>query len=295
MRARRIAPNTINWKPRIVQAVLLVAAGVAVLFPTFPLHAQQGGATARASYAQAIAAPNSNSGSSFKQGMLTLHAQNRPLRSVLRQITQLTQVAINGAEELPDKQISVDLEQFRLDEALRQVLSGYDVFFLYGADANELGTSSVKAVWVYPAGRAKGLAPMAANAWVANTQEMERTLLDPDPNARARAIDSIIRRTGRESAEVVQAVLKDDDEGVRITALNRALSSGVEIPQEVLIDLALHDPSANIRFLALQALPVDPRMRWVAERAMQDESLYVSRAAQGIVGELDAAAAPAGN
>ena len=288
MSARRIAPKAINWKRRLVQAILLAAAGVAVLFPTVLLHAQQGGATARPSYAPVISASNSSSVSRFKQGMLTFHAQNRPLLSVLRQITQLTQVIINGAEDLPDKQISVDLEQFRLDEALRQILSGYDVFFLYGADTNELGTSSVKAVWVYPAGRAKGLAPMAANAWVASTQEMERTLLDPDPDARARAIDAIIRRTGRESAEAVQAVLKDEDEGVRIAALNRALNSGVEIPQEVLIDLALHDSSANIRFLALQALPVDPRMRWVAERAMQDESVYVSRAAQGIVGELDA-------
>jgi hypothetical protein len=227
--------------------------------------------------------------------MLTFHAQNRPLRSVLRQITQLTRVSINGAEDLPDKLISVDLEQFRLDEALRQILGGYDVFFLYGADESALGTPSVKAVWVYPAGRAQGLAPMAANAWAAKTQEMERMLLDPDPNARARAIDAIIRRTGRESAEVVQAVLKDGDEEVRITALNRALNSGVEIPQEVLINLALYDASANIRFLALQALPVDPKMRWVAERAMQDDSVYVSREAQGIVGELDAAASPDGN
>ena len=85
----------------------------------------------------------------------------------------------------------------------------------------------------------------------------------------------------------------DEKDNVRITALNRALSSGVEIPQEVLINLALHDDSVNIRYLALQALPVDPRLRWVAERALQDESSYITKEADAILNELDSSTAPA--
>jgi hypothetical protein len=235
--------------------------------------------------------------SAFQFGMLTLHAQDQPLRSILQQISGMTGVSISVAEGLADKRLSVSLEQFRLDEALRQILNGYDTFFLYGVDDVQLGASTLKAVWVYPANQGKALRPgppTATSVWTASTLEFQQMMSDPDPKVRARAVDTVIRRSGRESAEAVESILKNADEKdiVRITALNRALNSGVPIPQEVLINLALYDDSVNIRYLALQALPVDPRLRWVAERALQDESSYVSKEADTILDELDSSVAP---
>ena len=86
--------------------------------------------------------------------------------------------------------------------------------------------------------------------------------------------------------------MRDKNEKVRIKALHRALYSGVGIPLELLIDLALNDDSMNIRFLALQALPVDPKLRWVAERALHDSNPQVNQKAEEILEELNAANAP---
>jgi hypothetical protein len=291
-----------------------VVVGLVLTLLVLPGQAQQGSRPGSAPLQptpkpQGISSPGSASASraaatpmpvmsGFQFGMLTLHAQDQPLRSILEQISRMSGVPISVAEGLADRRLSFSLEQFRLDEALRQILSGYDIFFLYGVDDVQVGASTLKAVWVYPANQGKAFRPgppSATSVWTASTLEFQQMMSDPDPKVRARAIDTVIRRTGRESAEAVESILKNGDEkdNVRITALNRALSSGVEIPQEVLINLALHDDSVNIRYLALQALPVDPRLRWVAERALQDESSYITKEADAILNELDSSTAPA--
>ena len=117
-------------------------------------------------------------------------------------------------------------------------------------------------------------------------------LAEPDPEVRARAIETLIRRKGDQSADALQEALRDKNEKVRIRALHRALYSGVGIPLELLIELALNDDSMNIRFLALQALPVDPKLRWVAERALHDSNPQVNQKAEEILEELNAANAP---
>ncbi len=209
-------------------------------------------------------------------GMLTFRAQNQTLRSILQQIAQKADVAIVLAEGVGEEKLSVEFQHYRLDEALRQILKGYDAFFFYGAH-DEKVPASLKAVWVYPASRGRGLKPVPPDAWAKSTQE----------------IDALVRRRGRQSADAVQEALRDADEIVRTGALHRALHSGVQIPQELLIDLALNDRSMNVRLLALRALSGDPKLRWVAERALHDPSPSVSEMAQEILSELDAANAPA--
>ena len=117
-------------------------------------------------------------------------------------------------------------------------------------------------------------------------------LAHPDPEVRARTAVSLIRRKGPESSAAALAALKDKSERVRAQSLYRALMSGVEVPSDALVDLALNDESMNVRFLALQALPVDPTLRWVAERAANDSSQQVRTMAREILKELDAASAP---
>src|SRR2546426_8211238 len=194
----------------------------------------------------------------FKYGMLTYRAQNQTLRSILQQIAQNAGVPITLPDGLGDERLSVEFRHFRLDEALRQILNGYDAFFFYGVEQGSNQPVPLKAVWVYPANAGRQLKPAPPDAWTASTQEFQRMLAEPDPEVRAQAIDTLIRRKGGQSADAVQQALRDKDEKVRVRALYRALYSGVGIPQELLIDLVLHDESANIRFLALQALPVDP-------------------------------------
>ncbi len=228
----------------------------------------------------------------FKYGTLTYRAQNQTLRSILQEIAQDAGVPITLTDGSGDERLSVEFRHFRLDEALRHILNGYDAFFFYGVEQESNQPASLKAVWVYPANAGRQLKPAPPDAWTASTQEFQRMLAEPDAEVRARAIDTLIRRKGGQSADAVQQALRDKDEKVRMRALSRALYSGVGIPQELLIDLVLNDESMNIRFLALQALPVDPTMRWVAERALHDSTPQISNLAQEILRELDAANVP---
>ena len=232
------------------------------------------------------------SGNNVQNGMLTFRARNETLRSILEQIASKAGVAILVADGLGGEQLSVEFRQFRVDEALRQILKDYDALFFYGADKGNEGSAPLKTVWVNPPDRGPGINLSLLSAWKSRTKEVEGILADPDPDVRARAIVSLIRRKGRESGDVVLAALKDKSDSVRGQALHRALMSGVEIPSDTLIDLALTDESMNVRFLALQALPVDPTLRWVAERAAHDSSQQVSALAKDILKELDAANEP---
>jgi len=230
--------------------------------------------------------------SAFKYGMLTYRAQNQTLRSILDRIAAMANVDIALSEGLGDEKLSVEFQHYRLDEALRQMLKGYDAFFFYGVDEERERPASLRAVWVYRATRAQGFKPTPPDTWAASTQEFQQMLAEPDPEVRARAIETLIRRKGDQSADALQEALRDKNEKVRIKALHRALYSGVGIPLELLIDLALNDDSMNIRFLALQALPVDPKLRWVAERALHDSNPQVNQKAEEILEELDTANAP---
>ncbi|HEX2711967.1 MAG TPA: AMIN domain-containing protein [Candidatus Acidoferrales bacterium] len=197
----------------------------------------------------------------FENGMLTFSAHEQTLRSILGQIGAKANVEIVLSEGLGDEKVSVEFRHYRLEEALRQVLKNYDAFFFYGADENKESSAVLKSVWVYAASRGRGFKPTPRDTWPADTQEFEK----------------------------VREALRDVDDRVRTKALHLALSSGVEFPQEFLIDLVLNDQSMNVRFLALKALPLDPRLSWVAERALHDSSPYVSKLAQEILEVLNRA------
>ncbi len=231
---------------------------------------------------------------SFENGLLTYQAKEQPLRSILEQIGKMARVETRLTEGLGNERISVEFRQFRVDEALRQILKEYDAVFFYGADKGNQGSAVLKAVSVYPAGQGPEINRAATGEWKSRAKEAEGLLAHPDPEVRARAAVSLIRRKGPESAAAALAALKDKNETVRAQSLYRALMSGVEVPPDALLDLALNDESMNVRFLALQALPVDPTLRWVAERAANDSSPQVRRMAQEILRELEGANAPPG-
>jgi hypothetical protein len=107
---------------------------------------------------------------SFKDGMLTFRAQNQNLRTVLKRIGDQAGVSIYLAEGLANDQISVEFQHYRLDEALRQILSRYDVFFLYGEGQGALGSATLRAVWVYPTGRAEERRPLPSQCFPASTR-----------------------------------------------------------------------------------------------------------------------------
>jgi hypothetical protein len=144
-----------------------------------------------------------------------------------------------------------------LDEGLRYILKDQDAFFFYGGEGD--ASASLRAVWVYPKGRGRDIAPTPAETW-ASTVELERKLADPDPETRARAVEALVERDRGEALDVVLQALEKEDDGVRNRILYKALNTGVEIPSDFLTQLVLTDPVPEVRYMALTALAHAPNM-----------------------------------
>ncbi len=238
---------------------------------------------------QSSSPPEAQPQIAFKDGLLTLRAKDRPLTWLLNEISREAGVAVVMAEGVGEERLSIDFKNLPAEEALRQLLQGYDAFFFYSAEG--MTPTSLRVVWVYPKGQGRGLQPIPPEKWL-STKEVEERLGDPDPDVRARSIEALIDRKGNQALEVVLKALGDQEARVRTQALYHAISAGLELPESVLIDLALADNSPSVRFLALDALATGPEAHWVAQRALNDPSPHVQQRAQEILKGLEAASQP---
>ena len=220
-------------------------------------------------------------------GRLSVQVQNGRLGRLLDEISQKAKVAILTGEGLEGWLITAEFSDLPLDEGLRQILSGQDIFFYYRAGA------LLKAIWVYPKDEGAGLEPVPPNLW-ASTRDLEVELTDWDPKRRARAIEALVERKGDLALDAVMKALEDPDEWVRTQALYGASGADVELPSDTLANLARDDPSENVRFLALDALAVadDPNIDFIATYALDDPSPHLRNKAEEILDRLDAAAQP---
>jgi len=226
-----------------------------------------------------------------RNGRLTVQVQGRPvaLAWVLDQISRQAKVAFVLSAGLEAEQVSIGFKELPLDEGLRQLLADQDAFLFYGVEKK--GPASLRAVWAYPRGQGRGLAPVPPDAW-ASTGELEGRLGDSDPAVRAQSLEGLIERKRGQALDAVMQGLGDWDEQVRTQALYGAVNAGVTIPPETLAQVALGDPSPNVRFLALEALGGDPNAGAIAQQALNDPSPHVQLKAQEILRQLEAAARP---
>src|SRR5262249_54156492 len=156
--------------------------------------------------------------------------------------------------------------------------------------------ASLQAVWVYTKGTGHNILPVPRTAW-ASTREVELSLTDPDPEERARAVEVLVERKGKQALDIVLQVLKDQDEKVRYRALFKALNAGLALPADTLQTLLQSDSSPVVRFLALDALAERPgadrqNVKAVAELALNDPNPQVQDQAREILSQLEAAAQP---
>lgn len=187
------------------------------------------------------------------------------------------------------------LQDTAFDEGLREILSGHDMFILYGGEQ-----VAPVAIWVYPEGKGRQLLPVPPELW-ASTPEIEQQLGDSDPELRAQAVETLIQRRGLRSLEAVLQALEDPHDTVRSRALDAAVNHAVELPEDTLVHLAQLDPSPQVRFLALTALSAalerDPRdndsdLRAISDYALNDASPHVRAQARQILETLNRALSP---
>jgi hypothetical protein len=248
------------------------------------------GSVARDIHPRAADAPSKPGGAfqdnaiKVNNGLLTATVRSLPLSVVLEEVSRAGRVAIMMEDARARNQlVSLRVQDVPLDQGLLQILKGYDTFFFYGT--GQQGAAVLQAVWVYPKGRGQGLAPIAPELW-ASTKEIEKSVDDPNPEIRAKAIATLVSRRGAGAYDAVIAGLRDDDGHVRTQALYGAVMAGVSLPREILSTLALTDPSPNVRFLALEALAGDPNINALAEQALADPSPQVQQKAQEILGQV---------
>ncbi len=227
----------------------------------------------------------------FKDGLLSVKAGGRSLEWITEEISREAQVAIIRAAGVRAEPVFAEFKDLPVDVGLRLILKDYDVFFFYGAEKG--APASLRAVWVYPSGKGRSFAPIPPEMW-ASTNEVERMLSDPDPEVRSRAYDALIGRKGDKALDIVLKASNEQDDRVRTHALYQALSSGMQLPEDLLTKLALDDSFPTIRVMALGALAGSPNARDIAERALNDLDPHVQAKAGEILENLNADTGPSG-
>ena len=233
-----------------------------------------------------------------KEKRLTARVQKVELEWLLEEIARECGVPVILGGDVGEERVSVEINDFPVDEALRQILARYDAFYLYEAaeepaagQSAEGATPKLRSVWVYARGQGNGLEPVPPEDW-ASTREFEKRLDDPDPAVRFRALGILVERLGDGARDAVLQALNDPDELVRAEVLQAALDEGLTLPTDLLTNLFFNDPSAQVRFLALEGLRDDPNAREFAERALKDPDQHVQDLAREILAGLDEATRP---
>lgn len=203
-----------------------------------------------------------------ESGRLSVQLEKQPLRLVLSYIAERTGIAIDASGVDKHTGVTKQFREIALDEGLRRLLAEQDAFYFYETQGN--GLAKLQAVWVYPKGRGRKVSPGGSSGTLA---EIEKDLANSDSQIRATAVEEWVERKGSRSTDVVLRGLKDREEQVRNRTLFKALNAGVRLPPDFLSQMALSDPSPEVRVLALQSLTHDPaRAKSVAAGVMNNDS-----------------------
>lgn len=221
----------------------------------------------------------------FKEGRLSIPAQNVPLRALLAEISDQASIAIVGAESIDGDLGAVHFDNAPLEAVLRELLNQHDAFFLYGVRGKP--PAAVRAIWIYPGGRGARFQPTPPESW-ASTLELEQQAASQSPEDRAAAIESLIARQRDRALPAVLRALRDPEDTVRTRALSVAVGKGLALPTEAL-QQALADASHVVRFLALEAFARRPEAREIAIDLLRDPNEHVRTRAEEILQRLDAA------
>lgn len=225
----------------------------------------------------------------IKDGRMHLQVEGRSLSFLLEEIARKGGINIFLANDLQDLEVSEEFIDIPVEEALRELLKEFDTFVSY--QAGEQGPASLTSVWVYPKGQGRNIKPVPLAIW-GSTKEVERSLSAPEAAERAEAYEVLVDRQGAGALETVLQAIRDPDDLVRYRSLYKALESGVIFPLESLRHLVQYDPSADVRFLALEAIVNDSRLesndlRGVLEIAADDSSERIRDQARQILSYLD--------
>jgi len=274
----------------IVRVALWV--GCCLLAPAFSpvLAGQEGaptsvGAAASAASSSASRVPAGNAQITLKDALLSVDFKNLPLERLGDELSHKGGIAVVFLDNAASQRVSATFQKLTIDEGLRRILHDQDVFYFYSSDGNK--ASALRAVWIYPKGKARGVAPVPPDQWGSN-KDLATQLVSSDAATRGQAAETLIARKGDAATDVLLRALDDKDAQVRERALYASMQSKVEVPPSVLNKL-IQDNSADVRYLALHALSDSnsPDARSAAEQLSSDSNEAVRNEARDIISRLD--------
>lgn len=236
--------------------------------------------TATASAPTVSAAALLRSAVTVQHGRVHLRAQNLALHTVLRDVAAQSGITITDRAQTHTSTLTLDLDNVALEEALQQMLTAFDVFFLYRGTSG--AASALQAVWIYPQGQGGHIFP-GDDEDSAFVEALSQT----DPEIRARGYETILARPDWLSPAIMRNGLQDDDPQVRFRLLSQAVVANVTLPADMVERLALTDQEAEVRLAALAAVNFHPDIdRQQAERIAMQASTDPDAAVQSKALEL---------
>ena len=103
---------------------------------------------------------------SFADERMSANFENLPLQNLGNALSHKAGVAIVFMDNAASQKVSARFQKLSMDEGLRRILSNQDVFYFYSSDGRK--ASALRAVWIYPKGKARGVAPVPPDQWGSN-------------------------------------------------------------------------------------------------------------------------------
>jgi hypothetical protein len=184
------------------------------------------------------------------QSAISLNVSQKPLKKIAALIVKPLSINLIYDKEIADQVVDFCAENLTVEEALKKLFSNSDTFFYY-AHATD-GALKLATVWVYPQGMGDLLSPLPTIA--ENLSQVTLDVNDPDPDTRARAVESLIRQQVSDAPDILEIALNDTEEKVRLHALNSAAITSMPVSLEKLRWMLREDRSSTIRSMALTML-----------------------------------------
>ncbi len=222
-----------------------------------------------------------NSEVSFENGLLIINAENAVLADVLVQIASEANIPFNSESVNSEHRITISIQDTPIDTALRELLTGYDYFFLYSADKARL-----QAAWVYPAGTGQTIA--LTDHENRSRELAEDDLYSSDPVSRVLALQQYASSDTKESVQRIKDAMRDENPDVRTMAILSAQENAIELSVTTLKELAESDPSPIVRSVALNTLSMNSELSPMqigefAEIALDDADKSIREQAEAIL------------
>jgi len=222
---------------------------------------------------------------SLDGGRLSLDARDASLTQILDAIADRTGLRVRldqpAESQLDNELITVSFRDLPVEEALRRLLHGRDFVLVSNsgraAEARVYGHSDQRSAAPPPAASPSSAPPAPATDGTSVASLRHQALTDPDPSARARALEGLAANPDDKAARdaVLEMLNRESNAGLLQRALD-IVGRDATLPLDPLVRLALANPSAEVRIKALTQLAShvarDPRARQTLEIAAAEDA-----------------------